>query len=216
MSTPPFADVISDVAQLRDHYREPNDLVLAKDIDHIDENAAAFIAASPFVLIGTANASGAGDVSPKGGEPGFVHVLDEKRLAIPDLNGNNRIDSLRNIVENPHVGMLFLVPERGETLRVNGRAWVSVDPDLRNRFADRYRTPTAVIGVEVTDVFLHCAKCIRRAGLWQPEHWGSESTVPTSGAILAGHAGLAPGTAEAIDDGLEAAYAEDLAADRPV
>lgn len=215
MSTPPFPATITDPTQLSDHYREPSELVLAKDIDHIDDNAAAFIAASPFVLIGTASTAGEGDVSPKGGEPGFVHVLDEKRLVIPDLNGNNRIDSLRNIVQNPHVGMLFLVPERGETLRVNGRAWVSVDDELRQRFAGQYRTPTSVIAVEVTDVFLHCAKCIRRGGLWDPTTWGSHVETPSAGAMLAGHVGLDADVAELINAGLEEGYAEDLAADRP-
>lgn len=214
--TIPFEATLTDIAQLRDHYRDPSRLVLDKAIDHVDERAAAFIGASTFVLVGTTSAAGEGDISPKGGDAGFVRVLDPKRLAIPDLNGNNRLDSLQNIIQNPHVGLLFLVPDRGETLRVNGRAWVSVADDLLDSFTDQYRRPTAVIGIEVREVFLHCAKAVRRAGLWHPETWGAEAGVPSSGAILAGHVGLEDDAAASIDAGLEDAYGRDLEADRPV
>jgi PPOX class probable FMN-dependent enzyme len=213
--TTPFEATLTDIAQLRDHYRDPNQGVLDKEIDHVDERATAFIAASTFVLVGTADVAGRGDISPKGGDPGFVRVLDPKRLAIPDLNGNNRLDSLQNIVANPHVGLLFLVPDRGETLRINGRAWVSVADDLLDSFTDQYRRPASVIGVEVNEVFLHCAKSVRRAGLWNPETWGAEAGVPSSGAILAGHVGLDGDAAASIDASLEEAYARDLEADRP-
>ncbi len=215
MSASPFPNVLTDVAQLGDHYRDPHQVVLDKDIDHIDEVAAAFIAASTFCLIGTSNTAGEGDVSPKGGDAGFVHVAAPNQLLIPDLNGNNRLDSIRNIIENPNVGLLFLVPERGETLRVNGRAWVSVDDDLCDRFTPAYRRPASVICVEPTSVFLHCAKCVRRAGLWDPSSWGGETDVPSSGTILAAHAGLGAEAGPGVDDMLAQGYAQDLAADRP-
>lgn len=215
MSASPFPNVLTDPAQLRDHYRDPHQVVLEKDIDHIDEAAAAFIAASTFCLVGTSNAAGEGDVSPKGGDPGFVRVAAPDQLLIPDLNGNNRLDSIRNIIENPNVGLLFLVPERGETLRVNGRAWISVDDDLCERFTPQYRRPASVICVEPTSVFLHCAKCVRRAGLWDPTSWGSDHAVPSSGTILATHAGLGAGAGAGVDDMLEEGYAADLTADRP-
>ena len=216
MSSVPFPNTIATVQELAEHYKAPSDLVLQKDIDHIDEGSAAFIAASTFVLIGSTAATGEGDVSPKGGEPGFVRVLDDKRLVIPDLNGNNRIDSIRNIVTNSHVGMLFLVPERLETLRVNGRAWISVDDELLDGFTDQYRRPTSAICVEVTDAFIHCGKCVRRGGLWDPESWGSNATVPSSGTLLVAHAGLDASGIEEVDKGLATGYARDLAADRPV
>lgn len=215
MATSPFPNVLTDIAQLSEHYRDPNQIVLDKDIDHIDEAAAAFIAASTFCLVGTSDPDGHGDVSPKGGEPGFVHVAAPNQLLIPDLNGNNRLDSIRNIIRNPNVGLLFLVPERGETLRVNGRAWISVDDDLRDRFTPQYRRPASVICVEPTAVFLHCAKCVRRAGLWDPTSWAGNAAVPSSGTILAGHAGLGVDLAQAVDDALEEGYARDLAEDRP-
>lgn len=211
----PFPNTLTDVSELAAHYRAPNEVVAGKAIDHIDAGTAEFIRASPFVLIGSSAADGTADVSPKGGEPGFVRILDERSLAIPDLNGNNRIDTIRNVIENPNVGLLFLVPERGETMRLNGRAWVSVDDELRDSFTDTYRRPASIICVEVAEVFLHCAKCVRRSALWQPEKWGSASSVPSSGAIFAGHIGLDPSAAGAIDDELEASYISDLAADLP-
>ncbi|MEM7286418.1 MAG: MSMEG_1061 family FMN-dependent PPOX-type flavoprotein [Actinomycetota bacterium] len=215
MEASPFPNVLNDVDQLADHYRQPNQVVLDKDIDHIDDAAAAFIAASTFCLVGTANPAGEGDVSPKGGDPGFVRVAGPKQLLIPDLNGNNRLDSIRNIIENPNVGLLFLVPQRGETLRVNGRAWISVDDDLCELFTPDYRRPASVICVEPRSVFLHCAKCVRRGGLWNPEAWMGDESVPTSGTILAGHAGLGDDVGQAVDDALEEGYARELAQDRP-
>ena len=210
-----FEHTITEVSGLRDHYRDPSHLVQNKATDHLDDGCRAFIGRSTFVLIGTSSADGAEDVSPKGGHPGFVRVLDDQRLVIPDLNGNNRLDSIRNIIQNPNVGLLFLVPERGETLRVNGRAWVSVDDELRDRFSPDYRRPASVICVEPTAVFLHCAKCVRRAGLWDPESWRGDGTVPSSGTILAGHAGLGAEVGAAVDEALEEGYTRELAEDRP-
>lgn len=215
MASTPFPAVLTDVAQLRDHYRDPRQLVVDKVTDTIDAITAEFIAASTFCLIGTADGRGRGDVSPKGGTPGFVQVATPEQLLIPDLNGNNRLDTLTNIIENPHVGLLFLVPGRGETLRINGRAWVSADDELRDRFAADYRRPATVICVEVTEVYLHCAKCVRRGGLWDPASWRTDTPIPSAGALLATHAGLDIDPA-AIDAGLEEGYGRDLEADRPL
>ncbi|MDG2114338.1 MAG: pyridoxamine 5'-phosphate oxidase family protein, partial [Actinomycetota bacterium] len=168
MAAPAFDHTITDLDQLGELYRQPSDGAVNKEIDHLDESAAAFIAASPFCLVGTADSTGLTDVSPKGGDPGFAKVLDERRLVIPDLNGNNRLDSLRNIVANPRAGLLFLVPEEGATLRVKGRASITADPSILGLF-EEYRQPATAIGIEVESVFMHCAKCIRRAGLWRPE-----------------------------------------------
>ena len=215
MTSSPFDQTLTDTSALAAHYREPSSVVLDKAIDHIDPNARTFIAASTFVLIGTSDSAGNTDVSPKGGHPGFVHVLDDKRLAIPDLNGNNRLDTLRNVIDNSHVGLLFLVPERGETLRVNGNAWVSVDDELLDSFTKEYRRPASVIGVEATEVFLHCAKCVRRGGLWQPNSWGSNDSVPSSAQIFAEHIGMSPDEIPAFRDTIEASYIEGLAQDAP-
>lgn len=214
-TTSPFDHTLTNADRLTDHYREPSSVVIEKAIEHIDAGARAFIEASPFVLIGTSDAAGNTDVSPKGGHAGFVHVLDDTRLAIPDLNGNNRLDTLRNVIDNSHVGLLFLVPERGETLRVNGNAWVSVDDELLNSFTDEYRRPASVIAVEATEVFLHCAKCVRRGGLWQPDSWGSNDSVPNSAQIFAEHIGMSPEEIPAFTETIESSYVEGLAQDAP-
>lgn len=211
-----FEHTITEVAGLRDHYREPSHLVKNKATDHLDDGCRSFIARSTFVLIGTSSAAGAEDVSPKGGHPGFVKVLDDERLVIPDLNGNNRLDSLENIVENGQVGLLFLVPGLGEMLRVNGAACVTVDPDVLDGFTDEYRRPTSAIGVTVEEAYIHCAKAIRRGVLWNPDEWPAPDTRPRVSEIIIEHAGVSEHiTADEMDAGLEDSYRKDLDADRP-
>ena len=132
---------------------------------------SAFIAHSPFLLIATADADGRCDVSPKGDAPGFVQVLDERRLAIPDRPGNKRLDGMQNLLTNPHVGLVFLVPGRDESLRVNGRAWITRDPEILRRSLARGKMPSLAIGVEVDQCFFHCGKALLRSRLWAYEGW---------------------------------------------
>jgi uncharacterized protein len=212
--TAPFADVLTSQADLDAVYSPPHELVVRKCLDHVDAGTRAFIEAAPFVAVGTAHADGSSDVSPRGGHAGFVKVLDEKRIVIPDLNGNNRIDSLRNIVSRPHVGLLFLIPGRGETLRVNGRAWVTTADDVLDLFVDEYRRPTAAIGVEVQETYIHCAKAFRRSGLWDPSTWHPEDG-PNPMQMFVDALGL-DATAEQVEADLEAGYAAGLAYDEPV
>jgi PPOX class probable FMN-dependent enzyme len=213
--SPSFAAVLDDPAQLRELYREPHQLVLDKAIDHIDDGVRDFVSRSTFVLVGTCGADGTLDVSPRGGPAGFVKVLDDHRLAIPDLNGNNRLDTLQNIIATGRVGMLFVIPGLGETLRVNGAAVVTTDADVLDRFSGDVRRPAAAIGVTVDDAFIHCAKALRRGGLWDPATWPDASQRPSAGQILIGHTGLQGVTAEQVDADLEAGYELGLAADRP-
>lgn len=208
-----FSHVLTEPEQLRDHYREPMGGALAKQIDHLDDHCRTFIATSPFVLIGTAAADGTCDVSPKGGDAGFVKVLDDHRIAIPDLNGNNRLDSLENVVTNPHVGLLFLVPGMDETLRVNGRGCVTVDPDLLDTFTE-IRRPASVLGVEVDEVYLHCAKSFRRSSMWSPDGWPDLSAMPPAACIFRDHS-KADIAVDRLEASLAKAYEEGLAADRP-
>lgn len=209
----PFDHVLTVPEQLREHYRRPMGGALAKQIDHLDEHCRTFIGTSPFVLIGTSGADGSCDVSPKGGDAGFVKVLDQHRLAIPDLNGNNRLDSLQNVVTNPHVGLLFLVPGMDETLRINGRAWVTVDPELLDSFT-AIRRPASVLGVEVEEVYLHCAKSFRRSSMWSPDGWPDLSAMPAAACIFKDH-GRADVAVDELETQLAKAYDEGLAADRP-
>ncbi|MDP3257025.1 MAG: pyridoxamine 5'-phosphate oxidase family protein [Bosea sp. (in: a-proteobacteria)] len=154
-----------------------------KEIDHVDGNYAALIAASPFFVLATNGPEGL-DCSPRGDQPGFVTVRDAKTLLIPDRKGNNRLDSLKNILFDPRIGMLFLIPGYGETLRVNGVASLSDDPELRGRFEMAGKLPACVIVVAVESVYFQCSRAIVRAELWNAERHVDRSTVPSAGTIL--------------------------------
>lgn len=184
--------------ELRAHFRRPNKTVVDKQLPALDDHCRDFIAHSPFVLLATADASGRCDASPRGGPPGFVGVLDDGRLSLPDLSGNNRLDSFGNIVENPWVGLLFLVPGVGETLRVNGQAVV-----------ERADDGTVAVVVTVTEAFIHCAKAFRRSGLWDPPSWPDTSDMARPARMLRDQ--VAPAVeVEAIEQYLEQDYAETL------
>ena len=150
----------------------------------VDAHFRSFIAHSPFLLMATAGADGRCDVSPKGDGPGFVLVLDDQRLVIPDRPGNKRLDGMANLLTNPHVGLIFFVPGREETLRVNGRAWITKDPELLGRCVVQGKTPLLAIGVEVEQCFLHCPKAFRRSRLWVKEAWPSPDALPSMAHVL--------------------------------
>jgi uncharacterized protein len=208
----PFAHLLTTVDELRERYRQPSRLVQAKKVDTLDETTRAFVAASPFVLLATAAADGSCDVSPRGGPPGFVRVLDDRRLALPDLSGNNLLDSLINLTSNAHVGLLFLLPGRDETLRVDGRAWVTVDPSLLELWDGELRTPKAVVGVEVTHAFVHCAKSFRRGRVWDPASWAEMAAAPDACELLVSHLALDASPAD-VRANLDEGYAHDLEAE---
>jgi PPOX class probable FMN-dependent enzyme len=180
------AHYITSVDELREIYAQPSEMVMRKEIDHLDENCRAFIAASSFFLLATSGSGGA-DCSPRGDEPGFVRVADEKTLMIPDRAGNNRLDSLRNIVENPQVGLLFLVPGITYTLRVNGTARLSVEPELLENFLVEGKSPRTVAVMTVQKAFVQCARALYRADLWNPERFAGKDDVPSIGRMLAAH-----------------------------
>jgi PPOX class probable FMN-dependent enzyme len=205
-----FHDVVRTEAELRGLMGEPGGVAVGKQLDRLDRHCRSFIALSPFVLVGTVGSGGTCDVSPRGDGPGFVLVLDEKTLAIPERPGNRRLDSLLNILETGRLGLLFLVPGFEETLRVNGRASVVRDADVLGRTAVQGRTPEVAIGVEVEECFLHCAKAFKRSGLWREGGWPERSTLPSLGKILRDQ-GAEPGTsAEDLDRRIEESYAKRL------
>ena len=188
MLTTGFEQVVRSEAELRAIVGEPSERAVKKQIDRLDEHCQAIIAASPFMLLGTASAAGWCDVSPKGDATGFVRVLDERTLAIPDRPGNKRLDSLRNILENPRVGLLFLVPGKGETLRVNGRATIVRDESLLASLAFEGKQPQLAIVVEVEEAFAHCSKAFIRSHLWEPERWADTSELPSISRMVFDHA----------------------------
>lgn len=211
MSSHDFHQVIATERQLRELYRTPTDLVAQKVVGRLDEHARTVIDAAPFVLIGTASPDGTADVSPKGGPAGFVVILDDHRLAIPDLAGNNLLDSIGNIVAGSGIGLLFLVPGMDETLRVNGRACITTDPAVLDACAVKDRRPKAAIGVTVTQQYMHCPKAFRRSALWDHETWPDRASLPTLGTILRDQIPMvADVPAETIDEILESGYAETM------
>jgi hypothetical protein len=185
----PFRDVVTTLDELRALLGEPSEVAQKKQVDRLDEHCREFIARSPFVLLATADAAGNCDVSPKGDPAGFVLVLDERHLVIPDRPGNRRFDGMRNILANPHVGLLFLVPGRGETLRINGRASIVRDAEVLARLAVEGKTPRLAIGVEVEEVFLHCAKALMRSHLWDAGRHLDRKDFPSMGQCLADQIG---------------------------
>ena len=189
-TTERFQDVITTEDQLRDVLGNPGAGAVAKAIDHIDEHFAGFIAQSPFILIGSSDAGGNQDVSPKGDPAGFVRVLDERTLAIPDRPGNRRGDTFSNVLQNPKVALYFLVPGVRETLRVQGTATIVRDRELRESMAIHGRIPELAIVVDVDDAFMHCAKCVVRSDLWNTEAWPNAEDVPNLAAALAVQRGV--------------------------
>jgi uncharacterized protein len=175
---------IDTVEALRALYGHPGERAVAKEQAKLDEHTRAFIAASPFLVMGTSGADGSCDVSPKGDAPGFVHVLDDHHLAIPDRLGNNRVDGLSNMVENPHVALLFMIPGREDTLRVNGSASISRDEALLDRLAVSGKRPQTVLVVEVEQAFMHCTRAFKRAGLWDHTRWPDASSVPSMSRMI--------------------------------
>jgi PPOX class probable FMN-dependent enzyme len=204
-----FDDVISTPAELAGLYEEPSDAVSTKAIATLDVHCRAYIERSPFVLVATAGADGRCDVSPRGGPPGFVSVLDETRLAIPDASGNNRLDTVRNIVQSGRVGLLFLIPGMAETLRINGRACISRDPALLERHVTRGKTPKVVIGVDLDEAFLHCAKAFIRSTLWDPATWPDREGLARPAQIWKDHIGM-PDPLEEVEAWLADDYANRL------
>jgi len=174
---------VADLETLERLYAKPLEASVAKEIDHIHPHYRAFIEASPFMVLATAGPGGL-DASPRGDQPGFVVVADEKTLLVPDRRGNNRIDSMRNIVIDPRVALLFLVPGVSETIRVNGRADISTAPELLARFAVDGKLPRSVLVVHVERVYFQCARALMRSRLWDPARQIERSSLPSIGTIL--------------------------------
>ena len=172
-------------AAIRAHYGEPSDMVKAKQLRRLDRHARAFIGLSPFLVIASCDADGRGDATPRGDAPGFVAVVDDATLLIPDRIGNRRADTMLNVEANPAVGLLFLVPGINETLRVNGRARFTADAELLAPLAVQGRNPVAGLLVAVDEVFFHCAKALMRSHLWDPKVQVERASFPSLGQILA-------------------------------
>jgi len=179
-----FDYVLTSEQDLRALVGVPGARSLKKERRSLDEHDRAFIAQSPFLLLASSNADGRCDVSPKGDAPGFVQIIDDRRLVIPERPGNKRLDGMLNVLANPHIGLIFLVPGRQETLRVNGKAWITRDPQLLERCVAQNKVPLVAIGVEVEQCFLHCPKAFIRSRLWQQQTWPAADALPSMACVL--------------------------------
>ncbi|MEZ5659579.1 MAG: pyridoxamine 5'-phosphate oxidase family protein [Burkholderiaceae bacterium] len=181
---------ITTLDALLNIYGQPSERARDKQIDHLDAHCRRFIALSPFLIMATSEGPRL-DASPKGDEPGFVIVEDEHHLLIPDWPGNRRIDGMRNLIRDPAIGLIFMIPNVEETLRVNGHATIHDDAPLLARFDRGGRRPLTVIRVRCHEAFLHCAKAFMRSKLWQPQSWPAREALPSMAQMLKDHAELA-------------------------
>lgn len=181
--------LIRDTAELSALYGAPRERSVRKQIDHLDDHCRAFIAASSLLFIGTQapGPEGLADTSPRGGDPGFVKVADDHTLLIPDHRGNNRLDTIHNLIRNPRTGILFVVPGIAYTLRVNGDAVISRQPGLIELFETRGKLPRTVLAVTVKEAYVHCSRALLRADLWNPEKFAATGAIPSFGTIMAAH-----------------------------
>jgi len=209
MDTQAIPGVITDVAELEAVYGPPVEAVQQKAIDHLDQHCRRIIALSPFVALAAADRDGLTDVSPRGGPPGFVRVLDERRLVIPDATGNRTCDILHRVVTGGRVGLLFVVPGVAETLRIRGSACVTRDPGLLEGLETGGKPARLAIVVDVQEVFLHCAKAFIRSKLWETGAHAAPGEVPTLGAMIRDQLALEQSVAE-LDEIIDTSYRETL------
>ena len=210
----PVGSVVASLDELAGLYRAPSRLVASKKAAVLDHASIGILARSPFVLIGTEGADGGIDVSPRGGPSGFVRVLDDRHIALPDLNGNNLVDTLRAVVATGRAGLLALVPGMDETLRINGPAWVTTDASVLDLWHDELRRPITAVVIRTDEVFMHCAKAFRRGRVWDPTSWDDLEGAPDGLDVLAAQ-GLVAANDAATRQYLEQGYADDLAQDVP-
>jgi uncharacterized protein len=197
---------LSDVSELRPLYNNPSAMVLEKQIDWIDPHCRNFIARSPLVMVSSIDPGRGMDVSPRGDPPGFVKILDEHHLAIPDRPGNNRLDTIENLFANPNVGLLFMIPGIAEVLRINGTARLTCAQPLLESMAANGKLPKLAVVVKVTEVFLHCARAFMRARLWSDDYRLERNQLPTLGRMIVEQGRPAGLTVEAADARIDAAY----------
>jgi PPOX class probable FMN-dependent enzyme len=201
--------VVTDEQSLRSLYHPTHPLAALKSLNALDKHARDFISRSPFVCVGTQSADGKADVSPRGDPVGFIKILDDRTLAIPDRPGNNRLDTLVNILANPNVGLLFIIPGFDDTLRINGQARLVTDPAILETMSVEGRVPKLAIVLAIREVFMHCAKAFRRSHLWEPDHFQDRSEMPSLVKIILDQTTGAPadaGEQRKLDEELEVDY----------
>ncbi|MCM3163320.1 pyridoxamine 5'-phosphate oxidase family protein [Metabacillus litoralis] len=211
--TTTYKNIIStkeEFEEFRTFIGTPSQRAVNKVISFIDEHCVDFISKSPFLSLATSNAEGECDVTPRGDAPGFVMVLDEQHLFIPERPGNKRMDSVHNIISNPNIGLLFLIPGLGETLRINGKAYICRDPELLEKSAVNGKSPLFGLLIEVKECYVHCAKAFIRSQLWDAESWLAKEALPSAPQMLVAHAKLPNATSDQVAKDLKESYTQRL------
>ncbi|MFE8698886.1 pyridoxamine 5'-phosphate oxidase family protein [Cytobacillus sp. FJAT-53684] len=205
-----FKQIVTSEDELRSLLGTPGKTAANKTIHHLDVHCKEFISKSPIVFISTSDTTGQCDTSPRGDEPGFIHIIDDHHFVIPERPGNKRMDSLRNIVANPHIGLLFVIPGLEETLRINGTAQIIKDADILEKMTSHGKTPLLGIAIKAEECYIHCAKAFKRSKLWQPDSWLQQSALPYPPKILADHINMPDINSETIKAALEESYSKRL------
>ncbi|WP_246943210.1 pyridoxamine 5'-phosphate oxidase family protein [Bacillus pinisoli] len=205
-----FNKLITSELELRQLLGEPSKLAENKVIRKLDKYSKTLIKHSPFCVISTSNQNGTCDASPRGDGAGFVHIADDHHIIIPERPGNKRVDSVYNILSNPYIGIIFIIPGMEETLRVNGKAFITRDEAWLEKLTAQNKVPNLAIVVEVQEVFMHCAKAFKRSNLWNTSSWPNRETLPTMAEILKDHLKQEDLTIESINESLDESYAKRL------
>ncbi|KYG25551.1 pyridoxamine 5'-phosphate oxidase family protein [Alkalihalobacillus trypoxylicola] len=205
-----FSEILKTKDELREYIGEPSALAKGKVIEHLDEHCLDFISKSPFLMLATSDNNGKTDVSPRGDKRGFVKVLNEKQLLIPERPGNKRIDSLMNLLENASISLIFVIPGLGETLRIKGTATIIKDREWMERLIENQHIPKLAIAVEVEKCFIHCAKAMIRSNIWKESTWLNKESLPKAAKILRDHAQQLNVSEARIESSLQEGYQKRL------
>ncbi|WP_233269412.1 pyridoxamine 5'-phosphate oxidase family protein [Alteribacillus sp. YIM 98480] len=206
MITSKFSNIVSTEKDIESIIGTPGRLVDNKVVNYLDEHCQRFLSLSPFCVVATADKNGKCDASPRGDKQGFPFILDKKYLVLPERPGNRRTDSMRNIIENPHIGLLFFIPGMGETLRINGKATLINDAHVLEKMMEKNKAPLLGIAIEVEECFIHCAKAFKRSGLWDPSSWNEKESLPSAAQMLTDHSKLTDMTKDDIQAILDKDY----------
>lgn len=207
-----FGHPVRNEARLREIIPAPFKITMEKTLDFLDRHCKTYITLCPYVVVATADGSGTCDASPRGGPAGFVKVLDDRHILLPEVTGNRRADSLLNLLQNGRVGMMFIIPGLEEILRINGRAWIVQDTEILTKAVVMEKTPLLGIGVRVEEAYIHCAKAAKRSSLWHPDGWPARHSLAPPAEIIRDHTrgGVGDGSVAAVQQILDESYTNRL------
>ncbi|MFS1512088.1 pyridoxamine 5'-phosphate oxidase family protein [Chengkuizengella sp. SCS-71B] len=205
-----FKEVVTSEEELREMLGYPSERAIKKVVSKLDSHCRQYLRLSPFVVLSTSDANGICDVSPRGDAPGFIHIIDDKHIVLPERQGNKRMDSIKNILSNQHVGLIFLIPGLKETLRINGKACVIKDQEMLKHMAVNEQVPLLGIGIQIEECFVHCGKSLIRSQLWDQKTWTDKKNLPSIPHMMADHVNVSNISPKVIEESLQESYTKRL------